>query len=301
MDIQMMEDDVSYQFYRVLTERASEIKFLQYGQFVDVNIFQFGKEKCHPMHYFGPAVRNHYLFHYVLSGSGTLESTDRMGDVHTYSLHAGDGFLIMPGQINTYRADKKEPWEYMWLEFDGASISQPLISAGLDYDHPVWDPADKKDSQDLQQVMFSMLDSHDESSYRLIGLAYLFLDILLRSGKKDTVKPTNKAREYYIDNAVGYIEKYYSRDVSVGEIADACGLNRSYFTKIFKESMGMTPQQFLMRYRMSQACSLLKHSKVSVKDIGAAVGYPDQLHFSRAFKSTFNISPREWRNQNMHT
>ena len=49
---------------------------------------------------------------------------------------------------------------------------------------------------------------------------------------------------------------------------------------------------------MSKAAELLKLTQLSINDIGIAVGYDNSLHFSRAFKNIYGISPREWRNQN---
>lgn len=46
---------------------------------------------------------------------------------------------------------------------------------------------------------------------------------------------------------------------------------------------------------MTKATELLKLTAFSIGDIGNAVGYPNQLHFSRAFKSVYGISPRQWR------
>ncbi len=65
--------------------------------------------------------------------------------------------------------------------------------------------------------------------------------------------------------------------------------------KIFHENMGKSPQEFLISYRMTKAAELLKLTALSVADIGNAVGYPNQLHFSRAFKNVYAISPRQWR------
>ena len=53
-----------------------------------------------------------------------------------------------------------------------------------------------------------------------------------------------------------------------------------------------------MNYRMVKAAELLKLTDLSIGDIANAVGYPNQLHFSRAFKNVYGISPREWRNKN---
>lgn len=78
-----------------------------------------------------------------------------------------------------------------------------------------------------------------------------------------------------------------------------CGLNRTYFGKIFKEAVGKSPQEFLMNYRMIKAAELLKLTKLSIGDISSAVGYENQLHFSRAFKNIYGSSPKNWRTEQM--
>ena len=82
------------------------------------------------------------------------------------------------------------------------------------------------------------------------------------------------------------------------DIASFCNLNRSYFGKIFRDAVGKSPQEFLISYRMTKAAELLKLTDLMIGDISNAVGYPSQLHFSRAFKKTYGISPREWRAEN---
>ena len=62
--------------------------------------------------------------------------------------------------------------------------------------------------------------------------------------------------------------------------------------------IGKSPQEFLISYRMTKAAELLKLTSLSIADIGNAVGYPNQLHFSRAFKNTYGTSPRSWRTEN---
>ena len=63
------------------------------------------------------------------------------------------------------------------------------------------------------------------------------------------------------------------------------------------ELTGQSPQEFLSNYRMVKAAELLKLTSLSIADIGSAIGYENQLHFSRAFKNIYGVSPREWRNQ----
>lgn len=66
--------------------------------FVDMCLYQFGREQCPPAYSFGPATRNHYLFHYVLSGTGRLLTTDSKGEPCQYQIRSGEGFMIFPGR-----------------------------------------------------------------------------------------------------------------------------------------------------------------------------------------------------------
>ena len=66
---------------------------------------------------------------------------------------------------------------------------------------------------------------------------------------------------------------------------------------IFRTSTGRSPQEFLIHYRMTKAAELLKLTTLSIGDIGSAVGYENALHFSRAFKNVYGVSPRAWREQ----
>ena len=95
--------------------------------FVDLGLYQYGWEQCAPLHSFGPFIRNHYLFHYIISGKGMLFSHAVNGDVHEYELGAGQGFLICPGQVTTYAACEDDPWKYVWLEFDGLRAKECIM------------------------------------------------------------------------------------------------------------------------------------------------------------------------------
>ena len=266
--------------------------------FVDLGLYQFGKEQCRPAHSFGPAARNHFLFHYVLSGTGHLYANDSKGQTHEYQIHSGQGFMIFPRQVNTYVADQELPWEYTWVEFDGLRAKELVEIAGLTLDHPVYHASSKELREQMKDEMLYLVEHNRESPFHLIGHMYLFLDYLSRSAASMRLTSTGKVRDFYMKEALNYIEQNFQNDISVEGIAEFCGLNRTYFGRIFKETIGKSPQEFLMNYRMAKAAELLKLTQLSIGDIGNAVGYSNQLHFSRAFKNVYGSSPREWRNQN---
>ena len=266
--------------------------------FLDLRLYQYGWEQCAPLHSFGPFVRNHFLFHYVISGKGHLNSTDREGVTRQYDLGADEGFLICPGQINTYCADKNRPWKYVWLEFDGLRVAEYMDNAGMGFSQPIYRPQSAALGQQVRDTMLYIANHSEASTLHLIGHLCLFLDGFIQSSSTRRELHGGQLRDFYIQEAVTYMEHNYQREITVEEIADVCKLNRSYFSKLFKENMGCPPQEFLIRLRLSKATELMKTTANSIGDISTLCGYPNQLHFSRAFKKRYGVSPREWRLQN---
>lgn len=266
--------------------------------FLDLRLFQYGWEQCEPLHSFGPFVRNHYLFHYVISGRGYLDANGPDGATRRYELGAGQGFLICPGLVNTYCADQRDPWKYTWLEFGGLRAEEFLNAAGLGPAQPIYQSRSLQAAEPVRDAMLYIADHSSASTLCLIGHLCLFLDALIQSSATRRVVRSSRIQDFYIQEAVTFMERNYQRELTVEEIADVCKLNRSYFSKLFRDVMGCPPQEFLIRLRLSRAVELMRTTKSSIGDISAACGYPNQLHFSRAFKKRYGVSPREWRSQN---
>ena len=209
--------------------------------------------------------------------------------------------MLFPNQINTYIADQDLPWEYTWVEFDGLRAKEIVSTAGLSPDHPVYHAGSKDLRNEMMNEMLYIArhpGSSSESPFHMIGHLYLFLDYFMRSATTVRMNQSGKIRDFYIKEALSYIEQNFQNNITIEDIAAFCGLNRSYFGKIFHDTIGKSPQEFLISYRMTKAAELLKLTSLSIADIGNAVGYPNQLHFSRAFKNVYGTSPRSWRNTN---
>lgn len=228
-------------------------------------------------------------------------ANDSSDNTIKYQVKSGQGFMLFPNQINTYIADQDLPWEYTWVEFDGLRAKEIVSTAGLSPDHPVYHAGSKDLRNEMMNEMLYIArhpGSSSESPFHMIGHLYLFLDYFMRSAATVRMNQSGKIRDFYIKEALSYIEQNFQNNITIEDIAAFCGLNRSYFGKIFHDTIGKSPQEFLISYRMTKAAELLKLTSLSVADIGNAVGYPNQLHFSRAFKNVYGTSPRSWRNTN---
>ena len=100
--------------------------------------------------------------------------------------------------------------------------------------------------------------------------------------------------DVYVNTAIEYIREHYSH-AKVSEIASFIGISRYYLTHIFKENLHVSPQEYLLNYRMEQVNRLLRTTNLSIQQVAEQVGYENPLTFSRTFKNKYGESPRIYR------
>lgn len=100
-----------------------------------------------------------------------------------------------------------------------------------------------------------------------------------------------------LDPALDHINTHLAEAIYIHKVAALCGMSTSRFHAAFKESVGMAPGKFVQDLRLRKAQALLATSDQPVKAVAAAVGYPDEFHFSRLFSARFGRSPSEHRRQ----
>lgn len=96
-------------------------------------------------------------------------------------------------------------------------------------------------------------------------------------------------------NAKHILRSGLDRPVSNTEVAEACNLSRSHFTRAFKHATGLTPHLWLQAERVQHAQALLLNSALCLADIAAACGFADQSHFTRVFAKATGVPPGRWR------
>jgi len=114
-----------------------------------------------------------------------------------------------------------------------------------------------------------------------------------RIGMAEGVPVPSQHRD--IASIIGAIYKTIDRDVKVSDLAEAAGMSVSTLERTFKEHMGTTPKQFIIQAKISTACERLLGSQLSVKEVGASVGYLDHANFTRGFRKIMNMSPTDYR------
>jgi len=93
--------------------------------------------------------------------------------------------------------------------------------------------------------------------------------------------------------AVEYIQAQLDADLTVSGIAQAVGMSRNHFTKLFKESTGQSPYQYVVEARVRKAKELLTTGKFTISEVAHHVGFADQSHLTRHFKRVFGLPPQQ--------
>ena len=248
-----------------------------------------GRQSCAPGDTVGPAVRDHHLLHFCLSGRGAYQVHG-----HNYSIGPGEGFLILPGEVTSYQADQSDPWSHIWVGFDGSRAGELLRSCGLGADHRVYrcSASDRLDHCVREMMRYETAGRGHE--LMLQGALYYFLGWIASSSGTGLHRNREAGKEY-VELATEYIRNHFQEDLTVAKLARYVGLNRSYLTTVFQNVLHLSPQQFLMRFRMARAAQLLREHVLSVSEVARSCGYPDPLTFSKAFKRTMGVTPSQYR------
>ena len=259
-------------------------------ELVSLSVYNVGFQKCTPGYQWGPGIRDHYLIHYIISGSGSY-----IVNGNTYTLSAGDAFLVYPNTEVTYIASHKFPWEYAWVGFTGSDASIILKATDFSPSSPVIHKNPLGESIHRQILhIYDARGNELEHAVEMTGRLYTMLSLFMQTASHEKEPDTANS---YVQKGIEYITANYSYAVTVEDIADYVGLSRSHLFRSFQNVLHISPKEYLTVFRMKQACYLLEHSNLSITAIANSIGFDNSLYFSKIFHKQKQMSPRDYRKQ----
>lgn len=254
---------------------------------MDLSICECGWEKCFPFHRYGPKKRYYYIFHFVESGSGFLQTSTRR-----YQVERNQAFLIKPGEITTYGTSPENPWKYYWVGFAGFEAKELMDKCGFAGDNCVINIRYPEQVVKYLCKIVEQREKKDSAEYERIGYLYLLVSLLMTEQPALAVEENGPSP---IKRAIEYINENYMHDIKIDELAGSVGFTRSHFYKKFIEKMNVSPKEYLTSLRLEKARGLMRSKEYTLEQIAGLVGYEDYTSFARTFRKYHGMSPKEYR------
>lgn len=255
-------------------------------QFEDITLVVVGEEPCLPSHSHGPKSRDPFLFHYIFSGTGRFSLHGK-----TYQVNANQGFLIPDDSVIYYETSEENPWHYGWIQIKGQGAQFFFDSLALSSENPIYTA---KKENNLFQVFKNLINQANQTPnnpFTTRAALYSYLGELIQSNIHSN-EHTIDFKMSYMQNAELYIvNNAHSETFRINDVAKYVGIDRSYLTRLFKQYYNLSPQEYLMQYRMNKAQHLIKNTTTPINIVAASVGYVDEATFSRIYKKYFGNPP----------
>lgn len=239
----------------------------------------------------GPAIRDCYVIEYCNAGEGQVTINN-----HVFPLKKGQSVVLFPGSIVTLESSRQNPWAFTWVHFHGTKVAHYLENMGVTENTPLFPWEENQDILDFMLhgaeicVAKSPTLEFEQKAYGNTLFAML-ARACIACRPDDVIR---RSPQRYISQALQYIEANFIKRVKVSDIAAHIGLNRTYFSTLFREEMGQTPQEFLIQYRIQKACEFFTNPQATVASVAYSLGYEPHV-FSRVFKQVIGKTPQEYK------
>ena len=198
-------------------------------------------------------------------------------------VHAGEDMNI---EIKTYEED----WTYAVIHYEVVQTKEKFSS----YKNKHFS-IEINNMQEIQDIAKQLLSKNrNPDFFSLLESKVIFMNLLqsiLQGARNSKYNLTLQQVTQILD----YFHTHYEEDIMISKVADQFGIDRRRISYLFEKITGLTPVQYLMRYRISKAKELLIASELTVSEIAEAIGYQDSFYFSRVFKNVTKMSPSQFR------
>lgn len=208
-----------------------------------------------------------------------------------FSVGAGDVVLLPPGEPHSYGASSDAPWTLRWVHIVGAGLPDFRATFGIGLESPIIRPIEFHEIAGLLGEIMRAIgtDLTDRNMLRAAGAAWHLLALIGadRSGLTTTGMAIQRAAEH--------IRTHLPENIRVAELAAIAHLSSSHFSAEFRKAFGYSVIEYQAQARMLRARELLDNTRISISEVGAAVGYGDPFYFSRQFRRIHGVPPRSYR------
>lgn len=215
-------------------------------------------------------------------------------------LGAGNTILYRPYEMQNYVYYPEDKTEVYWVHFTGSGVERLLEFGNVKEGDNVFYTGTSPDYQWLFRRIIQELQQCEPHYEEIISLLLKDIFYLVLRNYEKELAPDNKIQKE-VSTAAHYFNANYNKNISIDDYAASRYISPCWFIRNFKQYMGITPMQYIISIRISNAQSLLENTDYNIKEVAEIVGYDNPLYFSRIFTKQVGMSPKEYKKKVLAT
>ena len=229
-----------------------------------------------------------HILQFVVSGKGGyyLEGSG------FYSIKQGSVFWLPKGKNVSYWPCANDGYEYYYLGVDVLDGDAFFEQIGFTEERPVLQVEDNRILEAIAELYVCFKERTLVSNFKGLSRLYEIFGLLAKQNPHESnVLCGNNAG---VERVLIYLNHNYMNDITVEQLADLVHMNRCYFSMLFKRHTGLSPLQYLIDLRITQASKMLV-SDVTVTEVAIATGFNSVTKFGVHFKKRMKMSPMAYK------
>ena len=238
---------------------------------------------------------------YVFQGTGALHGREAA------PLRPGACLWVRPGIEYRAMQDPKDPVRHHYIHFELIEPGGGVRPYSMPQPPEILEPWDTSVVEVITRRVTELLPFYDRKEMKRFPPANIAIsECLLRgllmeldSASSDTSKHeasgTRLHHNQMIMKVVAHIQERQAVNVVISELAEAAGYSAEHFSRVFRNVMGQSPEDYLIQHRIEHAKQLLRESPLTIQQIASKVGYNQSSFFSTQFSRRVGMSPRAYR------
>ncbi len=211
-----------------------------------------------------------------------------------YRIEAGEAFLVFPNQFHLYSDIESDAFSWLFFTFNlhRSDQVQALRDSPRKLDSSAFACLDRL----LGAWIYGKSGSADglELSYRVAEMLRALLGCPKIPATRCHLSQVDDRRGLIMERINGHVRENLGKSITIAELAESLGYSISYIRAVFRERLGVSLGRYIRESRLSEAAQLLQEPASKVTDVTDRCGFESLVVFSRAFKNTFGMSPRDY-------
>jgi len=231
---------------------------------------------------------NEFQIVYITKGKGVFETLGKKFDIIPGSI-----MIVFPGIKHFYKPIYEVGWYEHWVGFKGPYADSLVKNGFLSLENPCFIIG--LQNQIIELFSEIVDEVREQKPLYQIKAASKIIALIAEILATERRQAQPSQSEKIVEQAKFLMEESIYDDIDLNSIASQVGVSTSKLNEIFKTYTSMTPYQYYIHIKLHAAKALLEQGDLSIKEVAFRLGFEDQYHFSRLFKSKTGIAPSLWK------